>query len=289
MLEIGQYNQLTVKKETDFGVYLESGEGDILLPKKYVPKGTEIGDRLTVFVYKDSEDRIIATTLAPKATVGDFAYLKVKDTAKAGAFLDWGLEKDLLVPYSEQHRRMKAGEKYIVRIFLDEEKQRIAGTTKFNRFIEQEDIRLSEGESVDLLVYAFTDLGVKVIINNLYWGLLHKNEIYQELSIGEKIKGFVKRIREDKKIDVILTGGGFEDIEVSKKAVVKRLKEAKGGFLPLGDDSLPGLIRAELNMSKKTFKKAIGNLYKEGVIEIKHDGIKLKRVDKRKIVHKFKF
>ncbi|MCL4490352.1 MAG: S1-like domain-containing RNA-binding protein [Nitrospirae bacterium] len=289
MPEIGKYNQLTVKKKTDFGVYLDSEAGDILLPEKHVPGGTEIGDRLKVFIYRDSEDRIIATTLAPAATVGEFAYLKVKEVTKVGAFLEWGIEKDLLVPYSEQFKRMEAGKRYIVRIFLDEGTKRITATTKIMRFIERENIRLREGENVDLLVCQFTDMGIKVIINNSYWGMLYENEVYQKLNIGDKVKGFVKKIREDRKIDVILTGGGFEDIEVSKKTIIKKLKDSKGGFLPLGDNSAPELIREVLHMSKKTFKKAIGSLYKEGIIEIKYDGIKLKRVDKAKIIHKFKF
>ncbi len=289
MLKIGTYNQLPVLKEVDFGVYLGSEEEQVLLPGKYVPAGTRIGDVLNVFIYKDSEDRTIATTLTPYAVVGEFAYLQVKEVTKIGAFLDWGLEKDLLVPYSEQFKRMEAGKKYIVRIFLEERTERPTATSKIMRFIEQDDVRLREGEDVDLLVYQFSDLGAKVIINNTYLGMLYKNEVYQELHIGEKLKGFVKKIREDKKIDVVLRKGGTEDIEEMKKVVLKRLKASKGGFLPLGDDSPPEVIRGEMHMSKKTFKKVIGMLYKEGFLDIKHDGIKLKRVDKAKILHKFKF
>ncbi|MBI3592305.1 MAG: GntR family transcriptional regulator [Nitrospirae bacterium] len=287
-MDIGKFNRLKVKKEVDFGVYLDSDAGEILLPKRYVPKGTRIGDELDVFVYKDSEDRTIATTLTPKAVVGDFAYLRVKDVNRNGAFLDWGIEKDLLVPYSEQSKKMEAGGKYIVRVFLDERTGRITATTKINRFIEKEDILVCEGEDVDLLVYQFTDLGIKVIINNRYFGVLYRNEVYQKLNIGDRIKGFIKKIREDRKIDVSIKRTGPEDIEASMKLILKELKDRRG-FLPLGDNSPPGLIREMLRMSKRTFKKAIGGLYKEGVIELKEDGIKLKRVDKTRIIHRFKF
>ncbi|MBZ0158225.1 MAG: GntR family transcriptional regulator [Alphaproteobacteria bacterium] len=289
MLEIGKYSELTVKKKTDFGVFLDSPEGDVLLPRKYVPGGVKIGDLLKVFIYKDSEDRTIATTLTPKATVGEFAYLRVKEVTRIGAFLDWGLEKDLLVPYREQAEKMKAGSRYIVYLFLEEQTKRITATSKIGRFIEKEDIRLHEGEEVDLLVYRLTERGFKVIVNNRYFGMLYKNEIFRELAVGERARGFVKKIREDKRIDAVLTREGFEDIEEVKKQILKKLKESRGGFLPLTDESSPQSIREELDMSKKTFKKAIGSLYRDGTIEIKHDGIKLVRPDKRKILHKFRF
>ncbi|MCC6346950.1 MAG: GntR family transcriptional regulator [Nitrospirales bacterium] len=289
MLEIGKYNELTVKKKTDFGFFLDSPEGDILLPRKYVPEGTKIGDPLKVFIYKDSEDRTIATTLTPRATVGEFASLRVKEVTRVGAFLEWGLEKDLLVPYREQAEKMRAGSRYIVYLFLEEQTKRITATSKIGRFIEKEDIRLHEGEEVDLLVYRPTDRGFKVIINNRYFGMLYKNEIFRELAVGDRARGFVKKIREDRRIDAVLTREGFEDIEEVKKQILKKLQESRGGFLPLTDESTPQSIREELDMSKKTFKKAVGSLYRDGVLEIKHDGIKLVRPDKRKILHKFRF
>ncbi|MEW6117804.1 MAG: S1-like domain-containing RNA-binding protein [Nitrospirota bacterium] len=288
MLKIGRRHRLKVIRAVDFGVYLDSEAGDILLPRKYVPQGTEVGDILEVFIYKDPENRLIATTLVPKASVGEFAYLKVKEITNVGAFLDWGLEKDLLVPYKEQQQKMAAGRRYIVRIFLDERTDRITGSTKIDRFIERNEIRLREGDAVDLLVYQFTDIGIKVIINDCYFGMLYKNEVFQELHIGDRVKGFVKRIREDKKIDVMLKKGGIEDIEEAKRVILEKLEAGKR-FLPLTDNSPPEEIRAALQMSKKTFKKAIGGLYKEGFIDLREDGIKLKRPDKAKILHKFKF
>jgi hypothetical protein len=287
-LEIGRFNELKIKKETTIGVYLDSDSGDILLPRKYVPPGASAGDNIRVFVYRDSEDRLVATTLTPAAAVGEFAYLKVVAISRVGAFLDWGIQKDLLVPYNEQSGKMEAGRKYIVRIFLDDRTQRIAATAKIGKFIEKENIDLREGDNVTILVYKFTDLGIKVIIDNRYFGLLYKNEVFEELNVGDKAEGYVKRIRPDGKIDVALGKTGSAGIEEAKAVIVKALKEHRG-FLPLGDHSAPEQIREMLRMSKKTFKKAVGGLYKNELIEIKEDGIKLKRVDKAKMMHLFKF
>ena len=287
-LEIGRFNELTIKKETTIGVYLDSNAGEILMPRKYVPPEARAGDSIRVFVYRDSEDRLIATTLAPAAVVGEFACLKVVAISRAGAFLDWGVQKDLLVPYSEQSGKMEVGGKYIVRIFLDERTQRITATTKISRFIEKENIELHEGENVGVLVYRIVDLGIKVIVNNRYFGMLYKNEVFEKLHIGDKAEGYVKRIRPDGKIDVMLGKAGPADIEEAKVVIIKALKEHKG-FLPLGDHSAPEHIREIVHMSKKTFKKAVGGLYKKELVEIKEDGIKLKRVDKAKMIHLFKF
>jgi predicted RNA-binding protein (virulence factor B family) len=288
MVAIGNYNELKIRKEVEFGVYLDSDAGDILLPKKHVPKGARQGDAVRVFLYKDSEGRLIATTLTPKATVGEFAYLKVVAVTRAGAFLDWGIEKDLLVPYSEQREKVEVGKRYIVRVFFDEARGTIAASTKIGRFIENEHIELEEGQAVELLVYSFTDLGIKVIVENKYFGMLYRREVFQELSIGDRIKGVVKRIRDDGKIDVMLRKGGMEDVEDAKAEIVLALKE-HNRFLPLTDDSDPEVIRDALHMSKKLFKKAVGGLYKDGLIELKRDGILLKRPDKAKILHRFKF
>lgn len=274
-MQLGKINRLIVKKSVEFGVYLDSDAGEILLPKKYVPDGASVGEPVDVFIYKDSEDRIIATTLVPRATVGEFAYLRVADVAKFGAFLEWGLEKDLLVPSSEQAKKMETGKSYVVRIFVDEKTGRITGSTKINRFLEYDEIPLAEGDTVDLMVYQFTDLGINVIVNSRYSGMLYRNEVFQQLNVGDRLKGFVKRIREDKKIDVKLAKGGYSDVEDAKKTLLKKLKDSKG-VLPLGDNSPPELIRDTLQMSKKTFKKAVGGLYRDGVIELKENGIRLK-------------
>jgi len=287
-LEIGRFNELKIIKETTIGVYLGSDAGDILMPRKYVPREARAGDSIRVFVCRDSEDRLIATTLTPAAVVGEFACLRVVAISRAGAFLDWGIPKDLLVPYSEQSGKMEVGGKYIVRIFLDERTQRITATSKISRFIEKENVDLQEGEKVALIVYRTTDLGIKVIVDNRYFGMLYKNEVFQRLNIGDKTEGYVKRVRPDGKIDVLLGKAGPADIEEAKVEIIKTLKEHKG-FLPLGDHSAPEHIREIVHMSKKTFKKAVGGLYKKELIEIKEDGIKLKRVDKAKIIHLFKF
>jgi predicted RNA-binding protein (virulence factor B family) len=287
-LEIGRFNELKIIKETTIGVYLGSDAGEILMPRKYVPLEARAGDSIRVFVYRDSEDRLVATTLTPAAVVGEFVCLKVVAITRAGAFLDWGIQKDLLVPYSEQSVKMEVGGKYIVRIFLDERTQRITGTTKISRFIEKENVDLQEGEKVGVLVYRVADLGMKVIVNNRYFGMLYKNEVFEKLHIGDQAEGYVKRIRPDGKIDVMLGKAGPADIEEAKVAIVKALKEHRG-FLPLGDHSAPEHIREIVHMSKKTFKKAVGGLYKNELIEIKEDGIKLKRVDKAKMIHLFEF
>lgn len=274
MLEIGKYNQLEVKKISSFGAYLASEAGEILLPQKYAPDGLKPGDVVKVFIYLDSDDRLIATSQIPKAQVGEFAVLEVKDNSPIGAFLDWGLEKDLFVPFSEQPVPMKKREKYLVRLYLDRS-ERIAASAKIGKFLEAELISLKVGEEVDLMIYEFTDLGAKVIINGLYAGLLFRNELYGKPVPGTRLKGYVNKIREDKKIDVTLRRSGYSGIDVSKERIMKTL-EASGGFLPLSDNSSPELIGEVLKMSKKTFKKAIGSLYKDGFIELTEESIKLR-------------
>lgn len=274
MLEIGKYNQLEVKKISSFGAYLASEAGEILLPQKYAPDGLKPGDVVKVFIYLDSDDRLIATSQIPKAQVGEFAVLEVKDNSPIGAFLDWGLEKDLFVPFSEQPVPMKKREKYLVRLYLDRS-ERIAASAKIGKFLEAELISLKVGEEVGLMIYEFTDLGAKVIINGLYAGLLFRNELYGKPMLGTRLKGYVNKIREDKKIDVTLRRSGYSGIDVSKERIMKTL-EASGGFLPLSDKSSPELIGEVLKMSKKTFKKAIGSLYKDGFIELTEESIKLR-------------
>jgi len=274
MLQIGKFNELIVKKETDFGLYLDYDQGEVLLPKKYIPEGTVIGDKLNVFIYRDSEDRIIATTLKPKAQVGEFAYLRVVDTTKYGAFLDWGLEKHLLVPYREQKNKMEKGKSYVVMVLLDKITERIVASGRINKFLDNDELAVIEGEDVNLLVYDSSELGFKVIINNQHDGLLYANEVYQELHIGDSLKGYIKRIREDHKIDVGLRRYAYEEIPQGKEKILELL-EINGGFLPLHDKSEPETIKQMLQMSKKAFKKTIGSLYKEGKVELLEDGIKL--------------
>ncbi len=274
MLEIGKYNRLEVKKLSAIGVYLVSELGEILMPTKYVPEGLKPGEHVKVFIYLDSEDRLLATTLTPKAQVGDFALLEVKDTGSVGAFLDWGLEKDLLVPFSEQPRPMQKGEKYLVRVYLDRS-ERIAASAKIGKFLETRNINLKVGEEVQLTFYEFGDLGAKVIINGRYGGLLFKNELFGKFEIGATTKGFISKIRPDGKIDVSLRKGGTQDLVGGKESFLRVLSE-RGGFLPVGDKTPPELISEMFRMSKKSFKTVIGNLYKDGIIEITQEGIKLR-------------
>lgn len=276
MLEIGKYNVLKVVKEVPFGMYLESSQGEILLPTKYIPEGTQVGDEVNVFVYKDSEDRPIATNLVPKGVVGDFVALMVKDVNEKGAFMDWGLVKDLMVPFKEQHVPMKKDKEYVVRICIDPRNERIIGVSKLSSFLSKDLSELSEKQEVDLLIYEFTDLGIMAIVNNKYRGMLYKNEVFTELKVGQKIKGYIKKLREDDKLDLSLTKPGFESIFDAKDVVLEKLR-SNSGFLPLTDDSSPEEIKDIVQLSKKAFKKAIGGLYKEGVIELLQEGIKLKK------------
>lgn len=274
MLEIGKYNRLEVKRLTAIGAYLASELADILLPSKYVREGLRVGDHVNVFVYLDSEDRLVATTLKPKAQVGEFAVMEVKDTGSVGAFLDWGLEKDLLVPFGEQPRPMHKGEKHLVRVYLDRS-ERIAASAKIGKFLQRSDIPLKAGEEVQLTFYEFGDLGAKVIINGRYAGLLFKNELFGKYEVGTTVKGYVKKVREDGKVDVSLRKGGMQDIAGSRETFLMVLGE-RGGFLPVGDKSSPELIYELFRMSKKSFKTVIGNLYKQGIIDITKDGVRLK-------------
>lgn len=275
MAEIGRLNELRVVKEVGFGVYLDGGDlGEILLPLRYVPEDCKVDDMLEVFIYLDSEDRIIATTEKPFAMVNDFALLKVVAVNSAGAFLDWGLPKDLLVPYSEQRPVMKEGESYVVRIYLDLNSNRLAASSKLDKFLHDEPGDLKPGQEVDLLICEQTDLGWKAIINNSHWGVLYDNEIFQPLNKGQKIKGFIKKIRDDKKIDLCLQKPGYEKVDDISEAIITALKE-QGGFIPVTDKSSPEIIYKMFGISKKTYKKAIGAIYKKKVITIENDGIKL--------------
>lgn len=276
MLAIGDFNDLKVSRISTIGVYLETEKAEILMPSKYVPEGTKPGDVLRAFVYKDSEDRLIATTLQPLAKVDDFAALRVKQMSDHGAFMEWGLEKDLLVPFKEQQVPMKEGEVHVVRVCLDPRTERLIGVSKLNAFFSRDIEELHEGQEVDLIIYTITAIGYGVIVNNRYQGLLYHNEVFQELKIGEQVRGFVKKRREDGKVDVSLYKQGVGGILDAKEVVFQKLKE-HNGVLGFSDNSTPEEISSFFNMSKKAFKKAIGGLYKEGKIEIGENEIKLKR------------
>ncbi len=274
MLKIGSYNELVVERVVDFGLYLNKKPDEVLLPSKYVPENTRPGDILRVFVYTDSEDRPVATTLEPKAAVGEFAYLQVKDIASFGAFLDWGFEKDLLVPSSQQQERMKAGKSYVVKVCLDELTGRVYGTNRITQNCDKNPKDLSEGEKVDLLIYGITKIGIMAVVNNRYSGLLYKSEVFTPVFVGEKLNGYIGRIREDGKIDLTLKKPGYQSVTGSGARILETLKK-KGGFIPCHDKSSPEEIRQIFSMSKKEFKKAIGGLYKAGDIHITEKGIKI--------------
>ena len=271
---VGAYNELEVIKSLDFGIYLKCDDVEILMPTKWVPPNTNIGDILNVFVFRDSDDRLIATTIKPYVTANTFAFLEAKQVNQVGAFLDWGMDKDLLVPFREQAQRMEPGFSYVVFVFVDEVTNRLVASSKINRFIETEDITLQDGDIVDLLVYSETDLGYNAIINNLYSGLIYKNEIFEAIRIGDNLKGFVKYIREDKKIYLSLQKHGFELVDDVKWRILNLMKQ-NAGFLALSDNSSPEEIKSKLQISKKVFKKAVGALYRERLVKITDNGLEL--------------
>ncbi len=274
MIEIGRYNLLEVKRKTDFGYYLADGDSEVLLPNKYVPEDIRIGDDLKVFVYCDSEDRPVATTLKPKVQRGGFARLRVSQTTKFGAFMDWGLEKELLVPFSEQHAPMKKGVCYVVKLCYDENTGRLYGSSKLSNFISYSPEGLAEGDSVRLIVFSKRDNGYSVIVSSKYLGILYSNELFEPLAPGDYKTGFVKKIREDGKIDVTLRPPGYKAIEDTRDIVLALLEEA-GGFLPYNDKTEPSHIKKIFKMSKKDFKKIIGGLYRDRKIVISEEGITL--------------
>jgi len=274
MILIGEFNTLKAKRQTDNGFYLICDEDDeVLLPNKYIPEDFAIGDLLEVFVYKDSEDRIVATTDEPFGIVGEYAYLKAKDITPIGAFMDWGLEKDLLVPFREQRNRIEANRSYIIHIYLDEQSGRIAGSNKYLDFVEDLPEDYKEGDEVELLIANKTDLGFNAIIDDVSIGLIFHNQVHQDLRMGLRMTGYIKTIREDGKVDLILQEEGQKNVDKSAKDILKQIVKA-GGFLPLHDKSGPDEIKNELGVSKKTFKKAIGALYKNKMITIEAEGVR---------------
>jgi uncharacterized protein len=274
-LKIGCYNELVVESRSDFGLYLTASDERILLPNKYVSDDHCIGNMLEVFVYTDSEDRLVATTLKPKAILGDFAFLTAKDVTSFGTFMDWGLEKDLLVPKSEQQDRMVPGKKYLTKICFDDQTKRVYGTTKISANCDKNIEGLKTGQKVDLLIYAITQIGVMAVIDNRYSGMLYLNETYQDLSVGDTCTGYIMRLREDKKIDLTLKQPGYDSVKSSAQTIVEMLNQA-GGFIPCHDKSSPEEIKTMFSMSKKEFKRAVGSLFKQGILELKETGIQLK-------------
>ncbi len=275
MLKIGDYNELVVGRKVEFGVYLNSGEDEVLLPLKYVPQNTKPGETLRVFVYTDSEDRPVATTRKPKAVVGEFAYLKVKDVTSFGAFMDWGLEKDLLVPKSQQQIRLNVGKKYVVKVCLDIMTNRVYGTNKIASNCEKTPTDLVTGQKVSMLIYSLSKIGIMAVINNKYAGMLYRDETYETLSVGDQRDGYINRIREDGSIDLSLKRPGYRSVIDSSSKIIQALKDSDG-FIACHDKSPPQEIKKMFEMSKKEFKRTIGGLYKNGKIEILDNGIRLK-------------
>lgn len=275
MIKIGQFNPLKVVKEVSFGLFLDGEDwGEILLPKKVVPQHTKVNDILDVFIYFDSQDKIIATTLRPLATAGSFSFLKVVDVNRIGAFLDWGLDKDLLVPISQQPRRMEKGKFYIVYVTQDTQGRLIA-SAKLDQFLDKLPIHFKPEDEVNVLIAEKTDLGNKVIINEMHWGLIHSSDIFQTLRYGARMQAYIKTIRDDRKIDVVLRKMGQDSIQQLAMRIMTALRQ-EGGFLPLHDKSSPLDIQRAFGDSKKSFKNAIGYLYKQGEIRIEANGICLR-------------
>ncbi|MDD1629404.1 MAG: S1-like domain-containing RNA-binding protein [Methylococcaceae bacterium] len=274
MLNIGKINKLNVVKKQGADVYLDNGtSGKVLLADKKMSATCQVGDTLEVFVFVDSEGHLAATTKIPFAQVDDIAWLKVVSLNYVGAFLDWGLPKDLLVPFSEQHHEMEVGRSYLVKVFLDD-KNRIAATTKIDRFINDESVDFEVGQKVSLIIAEKTELGFKAIVNNTHWGLLYQNELFQALRKGQKLDGYIKKIRDDQKIDLSLHHPGYGKVVSLTDNILIKLKE-NDGVLMLSDKSPPEAIYAEFGVSKKVFKQAIGALYKKKLITLDKNGIRL--------------
>jgi len=275
MAEIGKINQLEVLKELDFGIYLDGGDlGEILMPKRYVLEGTMLGDFVESFIYLDSEDRLIATTEKPLAIIEEFALLEVVSVTPIGAFLNWGLPKDLFVPFREQRQPMEVGRKYLVYVYLDTNSKRIAASSKIEQYLDNIPVDYDENEEVDLIIVNETDLGYNAIIDNSHFGILYKNEVFQTLVPGEKTKGYIKKIRTDGKIDLRLDKIGYEKIASFVDRIIGELQK-NNGFLPLTDKSSPEEISKIFRISKKNFKAAIGALYKKRFIALEENGIRL--------------
>lgn len=267
-MRLGDFNDLEIAREVSIGFYLTSDDGDLLLPEKYRPVGAHVGDVIRVFVYRDSEDRLIATTLEPLAVVDSFAALTVRDVGPPGAFLDWGLEKDLLLPHANQRQAARPGDHVLVYVYLDEATDRLVASAKWQRFLSPEPFVGTVGEAVQVLIAEETPLGYSVIVNGTHAGLLYANEVFRPLRSGELLPGHLRQIRPDGKLDVRLGQAGYDEVESAAALVLAALRQRPDGRLPLGDKSLADDVYRRLGMSKKVFKKAIGSLYKQGLVEL---------------------
>jgi predicted RNA-binding protein (virulence factor B family) len=274
MIKVGEYNSLKVAREVAFGLYLDDGAEGILLPKRFQPKEVKVGDELKVFIYHDGEDRLVATTQRPKGIVGDVVKLRCVSKNEQGAFLDNGLMKDLFVPRSKQIQGMIPNGEYLVMIYIDEQTGRMAASEKFESFLSNDDLSVKEMDLVDLVVMRRTDIGYLVIINNKHTGVLHHNEIYRDITAGDKFQGFIKKISPDNKIDVAAGKPSYDRVEDETEKIIRLLKE-NDGFLPFHDKSSPDEIYSMFSMSKKTFKMTVGNLYKKKMISLEGGGIRL--------------
>ncbi|WP_417856696.1 S1 RNA-binding domain-containing protein [Xanthomarina gelatinilytica] len=275
MIHLGEYNTLEILRESEQGLYLADEEGnEVLLPNRYVPESFKIWDKMDVFVYLDNEERLVAVTDKPYIKKGDFALLRCNAVTEHGAFLDWGMLKELFCPFREQAFKMKNGGWYFVYCFLDEKSNRLVATSKTNQFLDNKELTVSQFEEVDLIVSHPSEIGMNVIINKKHLGLIFNDDIFQDLSVGDRLKGYIKKIRPDNKIDVVLGQIGYRNIEPNADAIMVELRD-NSGYLNLTDKSDPETIKQVLKMSKKSFKKAVGSLYKQKLIEIKEDGIYL--------------
>ncbi len=276
MLKTGQINNLKLIRKSPQGYYLDGqGSDDILLPNSYIPEDVHFGESIDVFVYRDSEDRLIATTLVPLAKVGEFACLKVVSTNRFGAFLDWGLPKDLMVPFSEQRRKLREGECVVVYVYLDENTDRVVASTKLNRWLNQTPIPYKTGDQVEVMIFDETSLGFKAIINGQHTGIIYENEVFSAIHIGDKLEATIKKIRDDGKIDLSLQKS-IADSEHDVSAVIMKELEKADGFLPFTDKTPATEIYSHFGVSKKNFKKALGTLYKQRLILLEADGIRAK-------------
>lgn len=275
MITLGKTNTLAILREVSVGMYLGDADGaTVLLPKKFIEPEFRIGDEIEVFVYRDSDDRLIATRYQPYAEVGQFAFLRVSAVTPVGAFLDWGLEKDLFVPFKEQKHKMLEGQSYVVYIYIDEASQRIVASGKINKFISNDALTVEQGQEVDLLVYNQTDLGFTCIINGRHKGLIYHNDLFTELAVGDQVTGYIKLIRENNLIDLSLQNLGFKHVLSSTDKILEYLRE-HDGFMDIHDKSSPDIIERRLAMSKATFKKSIGILYRQRKVTLHDDGVRL--------------
>lgn len=275
MIQIGKTYTLDVVKQVNFGFYLNAHElGQVLLPNKLAPKECQVGDQVEVFLYLDSEDMVIATTQRPKAQVGQFALLKAVAIGRFGAFLDWGLDKDLLLPFAEQSRQAEEGRSYLVYVHTNRADDRIVASAKIDKFLDKTPARYKVGQQVNIIIAGTTDLGYKAIVEHKHTGVIYQNEVFKKLRFGQSLKAYIKQVRSDGKIDLQLQRGSKAELDQFSSQILTKLRQA-GGFLPLTDKTDADVIYAELGMSKKAFKKSIGGLYKQGQLTIEDNGLRL--------------